>query len=480
MRKLVAFVALSATIAFAACDGFGRAMTAHTDVVARAAGHELKVDQVAAWLEMNPRLPAEPEVVEAIANLWIDYILLATAAAKDSTLASLELDALVKPLVEQEIVWKLRDKVIAVDTDLSDEDLRAQFEQDQMQVRARHILILVPPDATPAVRDSAMKQVRELRARALAGEDFARLATEYSEDPGSAPAGGDLDFFGRGQMVEEFENAVFALDIGEVSDVVETAFGLHLVKLEERRTPDFDEARDMYRNQYRDQAQFEAEDNYIQQLTEPLNIKVQAGAQDIMRELANKPHSNLSGRAASRALVSYKGGAYTAGEFLELIQRSSPAQRAQIAAIPDEHLENILESLTKNEILITEAKRNGLEITKAERDSLQEMTRRQVEAAAVAAGLKGVQPQDGESMAQAINRRVATLLEEIVKDERSVLPVGPITFTLRKQHGAQLFERSYHTVALKVEDRTPPMQFAPGMPQQMPPDMLPPDMEPVR
>src|SRR5688572_19519053 len=129
MKKTVAFAALAATLATStACDSFGQAMTSHKDVLARAAGHELSVDKAAGLFALNPQIPPQPDVVNAIANLWIDYTLLATAAAKDSTLNSLNLDAIMEPQIEQQIVWKLRDKVIKVDTALTDDQLRAELE----------------------------------------------------------------------------------------------------------------------------------------------------------------------------------------------------------------------------------------------------------------------------------------------------------------------------------------------------------------
>src|SRR5512142_2337105 len=85
MRKLILFLALAGALTVPACDSLGQALGAHKNTVARAGGNELSVDAAASILEQNPNLPAQPQVVDALANLWVDYTLLAKAAAKDST-----------------------------------------------------------------------------------------------------------------------------------------------------------------------------------------------------------------------------------------------------------------------------------------------------------------------------------------------------------------------------------------------------------
>ncbi|MFO7731974.1 MAG: peptidylprolyl isomerase [Spirochaetia bacterium] len=104
-----------------------------------------------------------------------------------------------------------------------------QFEQPE-QVRASHILIQVEEDATEEDKEAAKEKLQAAKERIEQGEEFSDVAREVSEGP-SSERGGDLDYFGRGQMVPEFEEVAFNMDIGEVSDVVKTSFGFHLIKL---------------------------------------------------------------------------------------------------------------------------------------------------------------------------------------------------------------------------------------------------------
>jgi len=107
-------------------------------------------------------------------------------------------------------------------------DNPARFNRDAM-VRASHVLIMFKADA-PAAEKAAKKKIAEAaRARVAKGEAFAKVATEVSEDKGSAANGGDLDYFRKGMMVPEFEKVAFNAKVGEVSQVFETPFGYHFL-----------------------------------------------------------------------------------------------------------------------------------------------------------------------------------------------------------------------------------------------------------
>ena len=95
--------------------------------------------------------------------------------------------------------------------------------------------IVIKPSISEEERERVRDELSELRERILKGEKFSMLAKLYSQDPGSSSQGGELGFFGRGTMVSEFEAAAFALKPGEVSPIVETQYGFHIIQLIERR-----------------------------------------------------------------------------------------------------------------------------------------------------------------------------------------------------------------------------------------------------
>lgn len=103
------------------------------------------------------------------------------------------------------------------------------FEQSA-QVQARHILLKVEPDADDAQKQAAREKLTDIQAQLKDGGDFAELAAAHSDCP-SGQQGGDLGYFGKGQMVQPFEAAAFTLETGETSDIVETRFGYHLIQV---------------------------------------------------------------------------------------------------------------------------------------------------------------------------------------------------------------------------------------------------------
>jgi peptidyl-prolyl cis-trans isomerase C len=126
-------------------------------------------------------------------------------------------------------------------TEVNDQELEQYYRENEYrltfpeQVRVRHILLTWKPMGTPDDRAAIREQMVPILERAREGEDFASLAREFSDEYATRQSGGDTGLFHRGQMAPAFEDAAFALKPGEISDPVETVFGVHILRLEEHR-----------------------------------------------------------------------------------------------------------------------------------------------------------------------------------------------------------------------------------------------------
>lgn len=167
--------------------------------------------------------------------------------------------------------------------DISDADIERYYEENRRrltlpeQVRVRHILITWKPLGKPDDRAFIRESMLPILERARAGEDFAALAREFSDDYATRQAGGDTGLFHRGQMAPAFEATAFALQPGEISDVVETSFGVHIIKLEERQEEELlalEDIEDQLRDHVREERAEQAVRAEIDGLADAADIKI--------------------------------------------------------------------------------------------------------------------------------------------------------------------------------------------------------------
>jgi len=178
-------------------------------------------------------------------------------------------------------IRKLLDDQIGGKSTVSEKESRAYYDgnlesfKKSEQVRASHILIKVDPGADEAKKAEARTKIESLQAKLKNGEDFGALAKEYSEGP-SGPKGGDLGFFGRGQMVKPFEETAFSMKPGQVSGMVETRFGYHLIMVTER-TPEstlsYEEVKDRLEQYLKQQKVQEEIAAYVENLKSKAKIE---------------------------------------------------------------------------------------------------------------------------------------------------------------------------------------------------------------
>jgi len=176
------------------------------------------------------------------------------------------------------------------------------------QVRASHILISTRP-TDPNADPNQMKAQAKAKAEALLkqvkeGADFATLAKENSADTVSAVRGGDIGPFGRGQMVPSFEEAAFALKVGEISDLVETQFGYHIIKVAEHRAPNtipFAAAKDRLIESLKKQKMQKAFGEYIEAIQQKASITYAGGEMSPMQPPAAAPQADANQAPANPA-----------------------------------------------------------------------------------------------------------------------------------------------------------------------------------
>ena len=178
-------------------------------------------------------------------------------------------------------IQQLIDKEVTEKIKISDEETKSFYDknpqlfQQPEQVKARHILIKVQADAPDDQKAEARRKIEAVQEKVKKGEDFATLAKTYSEGP-SGPRGGDLGYFRRGQMVKPFEDAAFSLKPNETSEIVETRFGYHLIKVDDKKpakTMTYAEVKDRLNEHLKKQKADSESDAYIETLRKGAKIE---------------------------------------------------------------------------------------------------------------------------------------------------------------------------------------------------------------
>ena len=147
------------------------------------------------------------------------------------------------------------------------------------QVNARHIMKMCTDRMTPEMQEKKYNEMLEIKQRLEAGEDFATLAKELSDDKGSAQKGGDLGWFGIGRMVKEFEKAAFDLNAGETSEIIKTQFGYHIINVKEKKgvEPFEKKKADIQRMMQYDSRSTAAKESFINKLKAEYNFTINEG-----------------------------------------------------------------------------------------------------------------------------------------------------------------------------------------------------------
>jgi len=363
------WVALGATpllmIALGACDGLKEALTAHVDVAAKAANQELSVTRLADLLG-NAKVPVTitKENAGIVADLWVNYQLLAHAAAVGDSLNDKKaIDRAVEPITKNMRLRKFTDTLVkSFKVDSGSEATYNQAAGDLYA--ARHILFGFPPAATQTQKDSVRKKAESVLST-VNNANFAQLADKNTSDPSGKGKGGALGVYEKGQMVPPFANGVAALKPGQIGpSLIESTYGFHIVQ----RLPWDQVDKADYAQKYSGAAVNKADSVYLAGLDKSANIEVKTNAAAVAKSAVADP---VKHRKDNTVLASFKGGDLTASEFLGWVETMPPQMQVsrQLPGLPDSVVKRFVSSIAQREVMLQKA--DSAKITLSAEDKTQ-------------------------------------------------------------------------------------------------------------
>jgi hypothetical protein len=361
MLRRLAILSVTA-VSLAGCSNFRDAFSAHADVVARAAGQELTVTRLAELLAPQKTVPLRRDVVDRIADLWVDYQLLAQAIATgDSLTDTATVMEASWPAVMQRLADQLHDQVIVQKARLTSAQVDSAYNLGSERW-IEHFLVAVRQDTTDAVKAAKRRIAEGVLAQLRGGAPFARLATEKSDDRGTAANGGSLGLVGRGVLVKAFEDAAWALQPGQMSGLVETPFGYHII-----RRPLLADIRDSFQLRLHDLDVARRDSVFLDSLATKTGIKVRGAAPAIVRAAIT---DSRAAKRSSRVLATYQGGELTSSRFARWVQAFPPQTRQMVIQADDSTLKEFVRSIARNEVLLGMVSARKLQLSAAARDTI--------------------------------------------------------------------------------------------------------------
>jgi parvulin-like peptidyl-prolyl isomerase len=438
MKRLSLGILVLGASTLVACDGLKEALTAHVDVVARAGSQELSVTRLSDMLGNSKiGVPVNREIASLVArDLWVPYQLLGAAAARGDSLSDAKaIDDAASGMIERAKLQKFMERVSA--TMPSDTGSQAGYDRGANDLyAARHILFKFPDAPSPAARDSVRRKAESVRAQ-ITPANFGALAKQYSDDPGSKERGGELGVFPRGMMVKPFGDAVAALKPGEISNVVQSEFGFHIIQ---RNT--WDQIKGQYAQQAGDRTRQHAESLYIAQAQAVAKVQVKDNAVSVTKALAKDP---ISHRNDKDVIATWSGGDYTAGRLANVIMSDprAPQLTQQIQQVPDSVVRMYVKQTVEREVLIKRADSAKMGPTPEEYGSLHRdfvqavaMTWQALRIDPKSLADSAKTPAERERLAAA---RIEAFLDKIMAGEAQPVPVpSPLQIVLMNKYESKV------------------------------------------
>ena len=329
--------------------------------VAYVGDRELTVDQLAEIMAAGRSVPLRREFAERLAHRWVEYTLFAErVAAGDSMLDSALVVRAMWADVDQVIVDKYYQSLLADRLSVDEAVVDSVYNAGEHRL-IDHVLVQTTAGMSDAQRRRARARSARIRDGLLAGGSWER-ANALSDDAGAKANGGSLGVIARGRMVAEFEEAAFSLAPGEISPVVETSFGYHVVR---RRR--LDDVREQFTQEVTEILTEQITAAYLDELVREWDVELRDEAAALMREASGAPLRALSSR---RVIGSHRGGKFRVADFVRWLQVLPLSLQQQVSVADTESLEEMARSLIRNEALVMEAREHGVALDQWDYDAL--------------------------------------------------------------------------------------------------------------
>jgi hypothetical protein len=346
MRR-VGFAVLVAGVMVAGCSSFRDVFTSHAETAARVGSRELKSARVAEIISRLGGPTPNPQAAELVTSIWVDMSLFADRVGAGTIKTdSVTIERLMWPQIAEQKVAAWHDSVLAKRIAVSPGEVDSTYNKGDVRL-FQHILFM-STGATPADTAKAKAGAEKVLPQAKKGDaaSFGKLAAQYSSD-GSKNDAGFLFVSPRGAFVKEFDDAAWNLAPGQVSAVVKSQFGFHII-----RRPTLAESKDRFLTKVKEMNTAHQDSLYMQELTTRQTIVVKPGAAAAIKSATS---DLAAARKSNKELVSSKSGSFTVSELARWLDALPPQALGSIRQANDSLLGTFVKTLAQNSILLNEA-----------------------------------------------------------------------------------------------------------------------------
>src|SRR5215472_8597770 len=318
------FGAVLLVLPLIACGALRDAFSAHASDAATAAGQSLTAEQLAGWASQVKGMPLQTDNLQRLARIWVDYTLFGNSLAGNRSIedSSLIIDAM-WPLVSQAKWNHFRERLVAGRTNLKGAQIDSAYNAGVIRA-FQQIQVQVPASASPDVMAQGKRKLDGVWAQLQSsrGSNFSALARRYSEDNQSKNAGGFLGVFAKGTLPPPFEVPAWKLAPGEMSGVVQTPYGFHII-----RRPPLSEIRDSFAVSVQQGIDQNFDSLYNARLRSQRHLTVIKGSLAAARAAlqdADAAEENTT------KLVTYDGGSFRIKDLVRWLHAVDPQLASQV------------------------------------------------------------------------------------------------------------------------------------------------------